>query len=206
MKLNKVQQLAAGLAIIIVAAMITYFFMLKNDRLAIDALRQKNEGLKQDIRVARSIKQAANELEEEIRHLDTQLNRLKKVLPESVNKPKFMADIKRYANENGIEVAAISNNRPVADDVIVQHPFTYRAYGSYHDFGAFFAQLSNYSRIINVTGLDLGRRVDEEDGVGYTVSSSFLVSIFTYKEPTREELAKQIEDKRKELNENKRAK
>jgi len=195
MKLNKIQQLAAGFALIVIAALITYFFVLKNDHATIDSLKSRNQKLQQDIRVAQTIQKSARDLAEEMDYLERQLNRLKKVLPESVNKPKFMADIKRYANENGLEVLAISNNKPVTDDVIVQHPFTYQSRGSYHDFGGFFAQLSNYSRIINVNGLFLEKLGDPV----YPVNASFLVSIFTYEEPSEEEIKKQMEDKRQEL-------
>lgn len=195
MKLTKLNQLIIGLITIALVAFLTQAVFLKGDKRSIENIRKKNTKLRSDINIAKSIKDSAEELQEEMAHLNAQLERLKKILPVTVNEPRFMADIKRYANENGIEIVQISNNRPFRDDVIVEHPFTYKARGTYHDFGAFFAQMSNYPRIINVKGLHLKR---EKSVQGYTVQGAFIVSVFTYQEPTKEELDEQVEAKKKE--------
>ena len=188
MKFNKIQQLGIGIGIVALVTFVTYFVVLKDKRTQIDTLVAKNQTLEGDIRVARAIQQRVMELREEMGQLTAQLERLKDVLPTEVNKPKLMADVKRYANENGLEVIELSQNKPVIDDVIVEHPFTVKALGGYHDFGQFFANLSDYPRIINVKGLALNVPKDVQ-----TVEGSFLVSVFTYKEPTAEELKAQIQ-------------
>ena len=194
MKLNKIQQIAIGLGLVLVAAILAQFVFLKDKRANIVSMKAKNEQLEKDIRYAQAIQKSAAELQEEMNHLTAQLDRLKKILPTSVNKPKFMADIKRYANESGVEITGLSQNKDSVDDVIVEHPFTYQARGNYHDFGSFFAHLSDYPRIINVKGLHLAR----VSKGAYAVEGSFIVSVFTYREPTEEDLKKQIEDKRKQ--------
>lgn len=195
MKLNKQQQLLVGLAIVIAAFLFAHFVVLKPDRRSIEQLNEKITQHKQNINIARNIKQSATVLEEEMAHLTAQLERLKKILPVDINKSKFMADVKRYANENGVEIISITNNKPTVTDVIIEHPFTYTAQGNYNDFGKFFAQLSNYPRIVNVKGVYLAR---EEDDAVYTTRASYIVSVFTYNEPTPEELAEQIAAKKAE--------
>ena len=193
MKFNKVQQIAIGLGIVVLASLLAYFVILKDKRASITYLQSENKKLEGDIRVAKAIKQQVAEIREEMEQLRSQLDLLKEILPTDVNKPKFMADVKRIANENGVEITKLSSNKEKADDVIVEHPFTYEAVGSYHDFGAFFAQLSDYPRIINVKGL----RLERATGSSYTVKGIFLVSVYTYREPTPEELKAQLEEKRK---------
>ena len=196
MKLTKLQQLAFGIALIIGVGLFVEFVFLKNDKLSIESVKVKIADLEKEIRVAKKYQESAAQIQEEMEHLKTQLERLKKILPLAINKPKFMADVRRYANENGLEVTRASNNKPLRDDVIVEHPFTYEAHGGFHDFGRFFAQLSNYSQIINVKGLDLKRSKDTN--LGSPVVATFIISVFTYQEPTEEELRKQIEEKKKE--------
>ncbi len=192
MKLTKIQQLAVGLGVVVLALLLVQFVFLKGKKRSIASIQTKNEQLAKDIRVARAIEETINELREEMGHLRAQLDRLKAILPTEVNKPRFMADVKRYANENGIEIKQLSQNRPVVDDVIQEHPFTFVAGGGYHDFGMFFAQLSDYPQIVNIKGLQLDRGKD----TGYTVTSSFIVSIFTYREPTEEELKAQLAEEK----------
>lgn len=195
MKLTKLHQFLVGLVVIIVSLLLTNFFFLKDVKIGIESNKTQIEKLKTDISVAKNIQNTANELQEQMTHLRAQLDRLKKVLPVDINKPKFQADVKRYANENGVEITGAVSNRQVVDDVIVEHPFSYEAEGSYHDFGRFFAQLTNYPRIVNIKGLSLGKA---EDGQRGAVAATFVISVYSYREPTPEELKAQIEAKKRE--------
>lgn len=195
MKLTKLHQLLVGLVVVIVGLLLTNFFFLKDVKLSISQTKADIEELNTKISVAKNIQNTANELQEQMTHLKAQLDRLKKVLPVEINKPKFQADVKRYANENGIEVIGAISNKPLTDDVIIEHPFSYIAEGSYHDFGRFFAQLTNYPRIVNIKGLSLAKAQESPRGA---VQGRFIVSVYSYREPTPEELKAQIEAKRAE--------
>lgn len=194
MKLTKLQQCVVGLGVLVLAYLMVDLVFLKGKKRTIASLQTKNEQLVKDIRVAKAIEETITELREEMTHLRAQLDRLKEILPTDVNKPKFMADVKRYANENGIEIKQLSQNKPVNNDVIQEHPFSFVAGGGYHDFGLFFAQLSDYPQIVNIKGLQL----DRDRVSGFPIKGSFLVSIFTYKEPTEEELKAQLAAKKAE--------
>jgi Tfp pilus assembly protein PilO len=124
-------------------------------------------------------------------NLRDQLERLKKILPVEINEPLFMADIKRFANENGIEIMQLSRNRQIQDDVIIEIPYTFDTRGHYHDYGRFFARLTNYQRIVNIKALHLinAPRKESEGLEGeYSVQGSFVISVYLYREPTEKEL------------------
>jgi Tfp pilus assembly protein PilO len=193
-KLNKLQQAVAGIVLILLVGAITHFFILKGDYQLIRRTEENITKLKQDINVAKAIQKSAAELQDEMIHLKAQLDRLKKILPVTINQPKFLADLKRYANENGIEILSLINTKPIINDMIVEHPFGFKTRGNYHDFGYLFAQLTNYQRIINVKGLQLRRRPGAKD---YSVEAWFVLSVFTYREPSEKELRAQIESKKK---------
>lgn len=196
MKLDRLQQLAIGIGAIIFGFLFVEYFLLQADYANIAQLEKKIQEHRRNIERAKQIQREATILQEQMKHLEDQLERLKKVLPLEVNKPRFIAEIRRYANENGLEIKKVSTNRVVPDDIIFKHPFTYEAVGKYHDFGRFFAQLSNYSKIVNVSGLSLSKQVDNSD---YPVVCQFIVTLYTYREPTPEELKNQLEAKKKEL-------
>ncbi len=195
MKLNKLQQLIVGLVIVLFVVIIGELVLFKDQKARITKLAKDITDLEFKIAEANRIKKHAAELEEEMNHLRAQLERLKKILPVEVNKPKFLQDIRRYANEQGLEVVNFSNNKELRDDVIVEHPFTIETRGNYHDLGNFFAKMSNYPRIINIKGLHV---LKNKDSPAYALDSSFIVSIFTYQEPTAEELRVQLEAKKLE--------
>ncbi|MCB1042130.1 MAG: type 4a pilus biogenesis protein PilO [Acidobacteria bacterium] len=195
MKLTRIQQFGVGVAIVLIVIVLGELVFFKDTHARIEKLNKDIQELDLQIAEAKAIQKYAATLEEEMNHLKAQLERLKKILPVEVNKPKFLQDIRRYANEHGLEVETFSANNPVRDDVILEHPFTIFVRGNYHDLGNFFAKLSNYPRIINVKGLHVSKN---KENPAYSLDSAFLLSIFTYQEPTEEELKKQVEAKKME--------
>jgi len=191
-KFNKLTQALISLGVVLLALLVAHL-SLKSTHQNIATNKKRIAELEQDINVAKAIQQSAAVLQDEMVHLKAQLDRLKKILPVDINEPKFLADMKRIANENGIEIVSLSTNRPVKNDVIIEHPYSFETRGNYHDFGRFFSQLTNYQRIINVKALHLFR---EEKRPAYSVDGYFLISVFTYKEPTPDELRDQIDAKK----------
>lgn len=197
MKLTKLQQLLVGAVIIAALILVGEFLLFSEKKSTIRRLQGQISELNFQIQEAKRIKRHAKDLETEMNNLMAQLDRLKKILPVEFNKPKFLQDIRRYANENALEVVNFSNNKPVVDDVIVEHPFTFFTLGTYHDLGKFFAKLSNYPRILNIKGLNIEKNTEHPP---YSLKAKFLVSVFTYNEPTEEQLKAQIEAKKMEMN------
>jgi Tfp pilus assembly protein PilO len=195
MILSKLQQVIIAIVIVILAGVIAYFLVYSDTLRQTASLETKITELELKIGNAKRIRDSAKELKEQMIHLKDQLNKLKKILPVKINKPKFFQNIRRMANEQGLEVVNAGANKPVADQEIIEHPFTFKVRGNYHDLGAFFAKLSNYPNIVNIKGLHLSRM---QDNPAYSISSSFIVSVFTYKQPSDEELAAQLEAKKLE--------
>jgi type IV pilus assembly protein PilO len=200
MKLNQVQQLLVGLVLILVAAIVGEMFLFKQKKQDIRSTQVQIDTLVGQIQDAERIRKHAAELEEEMNHLQAQLERLKKILPPDIHKPKFIQDLRRYANEHGLEVVRSSTNKPVTSDVVVEHPFTMHVQGGYHDLGNFFAKISNYPRIVNIKGLFVTviKKDAKPSGSTHPIQAEFVVSVFTYNEPTEAELKQQIEARKLE--------
>jgi len=203
MTLTKIQQLFFGILFIVLAGVVAYFLVYNDKIVQTERLKRDINELDLKIGNAKRIRDTAKELEEQMLHLKDQLNKLKRILPVKINKPKFFQNIRRMANEQGLEVKASSANKAVADQEIIEHPFTFRVLGNYHDLGNFFAKLSNYPNIVNIKGLSITKN---DENPAYSLDASFIVSVFTYQEPTEEELKAQIEAKKVELQGSNKAK
>lgn len=191
MKLTKFHQAIIGVVFIFIAGALTQYVLLKSTNAKITGAKVEIETLNGQIRTAQEIQNVALQLQEEMAHLKDQLERLKKILPSSINHAKFLADIKRYANENGIEILVVTKAKPIVDGVIEEHSFTFKTRGGFHDYGNFFAQLTNYQRIVNVKALAISRP-KKDVGVG----AEFAISVFTYREPSEEELRAELNAKK----------
>ncbi|PIE02527.1 MAG: hypothetical protein CSA81_06855 [Acidobacteria bacterium] len=195
MTLTKVQQAIFGILIVILAGVLARFVVYADKVEMTEQVKKEIDDLDLAIGNAKRIRDSAKQIEEEMLHLKDQLNKLKKILPMNINKPKFFQDIRRIGNEQGLEIELAYQNKPYKDQEIVEHPFTFKVRGNYHDLGNFFAKLSNYPRIVNVKGLNIETN---DKNPAYSLDSSFIVSVFTYHPPTDEELARQIEAKKLE--------
>ena len=196
MSLTKIQQVLFGIIFVVIAGAVAYFLVYSDTMSRTDILKRDINDLDLKIGNAKRIRDNAKEIEEQMLHLKDQLNKLKKILPVNINKPKFFQNIRRMANEQGLEVTSAGANKPVPDQEIIEHPFTFLVRGNYHDLGNFFAKLSNYPNIVNIKGLNIKTN---SSNAAYSLDASFIVSVFTYQQPTDEELAAQIEAKKIEL-------
>jgi type IV pilus assembly protein PilO len=195
MSLNKLQQAIAAIVLVVFAGVMAYFFVFTSKREQTLTLRSQISDLEVKISKAKGFKENARQIQASLDNLKEQLATLKKILPASILEPKIFQTIKRYANEQGLEVTNLSASKPLATKDITEHPFTFAVRGNYHDLGSFFAKLSNYPQILNIKGLNI---FDLEANAAYTLSSSFIVSVFTYQEPSEEDIKARIEAKRKE--------
>ena len=152
--------------------------------------------LKEDIHQAKMIQRSAETLQFELGLVNQKLSKARERLPYEFNEFLFLADIKTYASDNGVEILEYVRGTSQIHHAVVEHPVAIRARGSYHDFGYFFAQIANDRQMVKIKALHL---VSPSDTGKLGVAGWFVTSFFTHREPTRQEaLAQLVREKRKQ--------
>lgn len=152
--------IAAALAVLLVG---WYFFLSPvSDELA--AERSTEETLKQDF--SNKLGQAANlaELKKQRLQVQEYVTQLEKQLPGKAEMDALLSDINQAGLGRGLDFELFKPGDSVVKDYYAELPISIKVSGSYHDVGAFAADVANLSRIVTLHDMTIrvgGKGKDE---------------------------------------------
>ncbi len=146
----------------------------------ITTLEASIEKLQAEIRKGRAAKRDLPKLEEDIRNLQLELDRLRRILPTRRETDTLLKKLKQLTEIGHFELLRFTPQPFVDRDFYWEWPIKVELRGTYHELGLFFDRLSRFSRIINVSQLSI--RADRKRGSDYTIRADFTQQTFIYKE------------------------
>ena len=143
-----------------------------------DSERSRLEELQTEIRRGQAIEAKLPEFEREIANLKVKLDDLLAILPTQPETGELLKWVKNLADQSNLELRQFSPAalRPV--EFYKEFPIQMQIEGDYHDLGVFFDRISKYSRIINVSNVNISSR---NTGRG-SIASNFTATTFVYDE------------------------
>jgi len=161
-----------------------YFVM---DHYVFQQLRQDISGietniseLEREIQKGLAAKRDLPKLEEEIRNLELELDRLRRILPTRRETDTLLKKFKQLMEIGHFQLVRFTPQSFVDRDFFWEWPLKVQLKGTYHELGMFFDKLSRFSRIINVSDLNVKALARSRND--YTVSAAFTLQTFIYKE------------------------
>lgn len=141
-----------------------------------EADESRLEGLQTEIRKGQAIEAKLPEFEREIENLQAKLSDLLAILPTEPETGELLKWVKNLADQSNLDLKQFNPGalRPV--EFYKEFPITMEVYGDYHDLGVFFDRISKYSRIINVSGVNIGASRSPRG----SISSTFVATTFVY--------------------------
>jgi type IV pilus assembly protein PilO len=147
-------------------------------------IRQRNTNIEENIRVlqreiqkGRAAQRDLPRLEEEIRNLELELDRLRRILPRRKETDDLLKKLKQLIERGHFSLMRFTPQAFVDHDFYLEWPMRVTLRGTYHELGLFFDRLSRFSRIINVSELTL--KPTQGDA---SVEATFTQQTFIYKE------------------------
>jgi type IV pilus assembly protein PilO len=124
---------------------------------------------------------------EEVRRLELELEKLRRILPSQRNTEEIVKKIKSLVDQGDFiwrdavfpKLGAASGSDPYAE-----WPISIKIEGRYHNLAILFNRLSNFSRIINVEQINIRATPAQIDR---TISVDFVAKTFVYVEPKEPE-------------------
>jgi type IV pilus assembly protein PilO len=168
--------LAAG-AVFAVDAM-----MVKNIKVQIETANNKIVELEGKIEQGRAAERKLPQFREEVKRLELELEKLRRILPSQRNTEEIIKKIKSLVDQGEftlrrLSFPALNLNSP---DPYTEWPISVSVDGRYHDLAILFNRLGNFSRIMNVENIGIRALPNQETK---TVSSDFTAKTFVYIEP-----------------------
>lgn len=175
--------LLIGLALSLGIFFAVHHFLVKPINAEIVTTDAELDELAKKIQAGRSAEKKLPQFREEVKRLELELDKLRRILPSSRNTEEIIKKIKALVDQGDFVLRRISFPPlvPSAEsEVYSEWPISVAVEGGYHSLAVLFNRLSNFSRIMNVeqfTISALGQQTDR------TISSEFVAKTFVYIEP-----------------------
>ncbi len=121
---------------------------------------------------------------EEAERLETELNRLLRILPTAKQTDELIKKVKSLTERGNFRLLSFQPQGFVKKDFYSEWPIAVQLEASYHELALFFDRLSRFSRIINVESLSATSMTRK--GSPYTIRTAFTMKTFIYGEVKQE--------------------
>ncbi|HUP47228.1 MAG TPA: type 4a pilus biogenesis protein PilO [Thermoanaerobaculia bacterium] len=176
--------MAAGigfvLAIVVVYAAHAYLVSPIKEQIA--AAETQIAELDKKIEQGRAAERKLPQFREEVRRLELELEKLRRILPSTRNTEEIIKKIKSLVDQGDFALRKLTFPRLSAakdGDPYAEWPISVSVDGRYHDLAILFNRLSNFSRIMNVEQITI---LAGSNQTMRTISSDFVAKTFVYVE------------------------
>ena len=172
------------LAVIIVWAANAYAIAPIKTEIA--AAQAQIEELDKKIEQGRAAERKLPQFREEVRRLELELEKLRRILPSTRNTEEIIKKIKSLVDQGDFALRKLTFpplSGAKSGDPYAEWPISVSVDGRYHDLAILFNRLSNFSRIMNVEQINITALSDQ---AARTISSDFVAKTFVYVEPEEE--------------------
>ncbi len=164
-----------GIALFVVLQM----YVFKDIQTECANLESSISDLEREIEKGLAAKRDLPKLEEDIKNLELDLGRLRRILPTKRETDSLLKKLKQLTERGHFRLVRFTPGDFVDQDFYQEWPIKVELDGTYHELGKFFDRLSRFSRIINVDNLSISPTRAEG---GYTIHATFTQKTFIYKE------------------------
>jgi type IV pilus assembly protein PilO len=165
------------------------------DRMLVKGLKENIETadakiveLDQKISKGRAAERKLPQFREEVKRLELELEKLRRILPSTRNTEEIIKKIKSLVDQGEFTLRRLSfpplSVAANSSDPYSEWPISVSVDGRYHDLAILFNKLGNFSRIMNVEQIGIRALGNQETK---TVAADFVAKTFVYVEPKKEE-------------------
>jgi type IV pilus assembly protein PilO len=179
---------------LVLAAAIVYgvqSLLVKDIRQDIDETDRKIAELDEKISQGQAAERKLPQFREEVKRLELELEKLRRILPSTRNTEEIIKKIKSLVDQGEFTLKKLSFP-PLGrgtSDMYAEWPISIQVDGRYHDLAILFNRLGNFSRIINVEQIGIRALPNQQTR---TIAATFTAKTFVYvesEEPSAEEKA-----------------
>ena len=154
----------------------TEAYWFKNIRADIKNRTADLESLKQKVREGKAAEARLPQFREEAERLETELQRLLRILPTAKQTDELIKKIKSLTERGNFRFVTFQPGAFAKKDFYTEWPIGVRLQGNYHELAQFFDRMSRFSRIINVESM----AIQANEKGAYTINSNFTMKTFIY--------------------------
>jgi type IV pilus assembly protein PilO len=163
-------------------------FLVKDIKKSIVTAEAKISELDQKISKGRAAERKLPQFREEVKRLELELEKLRRILPSRRNTEEIIKKVKSLVDQGEFTLNKLTfpplSLTGSSNDPYSEWPISVSLDGRYHDLAILFNKLGNFSRIMNVENISIKATGNQETK---TITSNFIAKTFVYIEPKEEE-------------------
>jgi type IV pilus assembly protein PilO len=175
-KLPWYAQIGAFVVLAVVGCGLFYYYYEMPFQEDIDLRRGSLTGLKKDIATGLMTAKKLPEFRAQVGDLEGRLANLKAVLPEEKDAADLLRRMQTVASQSNLEIKSFKPNPTVTKTLHAEWPITLELAGTYHNLAIFFDRVGKFTRIVNISSLDVKARDRQE--ANSTVAATCVATTF----------------------------
>ena len=169
-------QVGAFLALSLAGAGAFVYYYEMPQRLEMESRRQQLEGLKRDITMGMNTARKLPEFRAQVGELEARLNNLKAVLPEEKDAADLLRRMQTVATQSNLTIKSFKPAPTVTKQLHAEWPINLELDGNFHNLAMFFDRVSKFTRIVNISALEVKGK-DKADP-NSTITASCVATTF----------------------------
>jgi len=141
-----------------------------------DSRRTQLETLRKDIVMGMNTAKKLPEFRSQVGELQARLDNLKAVLPEEKDAADLLRRMQTVAAQSNLTIKSFKPAPTVTKQLHAEWPINLELDGNFHNLAIFFDRVSKFTRIVNISGLDVKGK-DKPDP-NSTISASCVATTF----------------------------
>ena len=186
LNLNKLPWYAqVGLFVAIGAAGVGAFYHFYVTPLKVEMATRETRlaDLRGEITKASTTASQLNQFKEQVGELEARLESLKAVLPDQKDAADLLRRIQTLATQSNLAIRGFKPAPTVTKQMHAEWPIALQLDGTYHNLGIFFDRVSKFSRIINISNINIRSKAKTE--INSTITADCIATTFVLLDPAK---------------------
>jgi type IV pilus assembly protein PilO len=175
-KLPWYAQVGAFVALAVVGCGLFYYYYEQPVRAEITSRHTQLDALHADITKGLTTAKKLPEFRQQVTDLEARLANLKAILPEEKDAADLLNRMQTVASQSNMTIKGFKPSPTVTKTLHAEWPITLDLEGTYHNLAIFFDRVGKFTRIVNISGLDVkGRDKPESNN---TITATCIATTF----------------------------
>jgi type IV pilus assembly protein PilO len=175
-KLPWYAQVGAFVVLAVVGCGLFYYYYEEPVRTDMASRRTQLDALRADISKGLTTAKKLPEFKQQVGDLESRLANLKAILPEEKDAADLLNRMQTVAAQSNMTIKGFRPSPTVTKTLHAEWPITLELEGTYHNLAIFFDRVGKFTRIVNISGLDVkGRERTESNN---TITATCIATTF----------------------------
>jgi type IV pilus assembly protein PilO len=175
-------QLGAFVALSLAGAGAFWNWYAKPMQVTIDTRQGELRKIRAEIDKGKATARRLPEFRADVAELESQLERLRTVLPEEKDVADLLRRIQGMATQSNLTIRGFTPQPVATKEMHAEWPIGLELEGTYHNIGTFLERVSKFPRIINVSSIDI--EAHQKQSPAASVTAACTATTFVLIEPS----------------------